>query len=262
MRETSLSYPIVLKPDVGERGHGVHFVYSDDEVATFFQVNRGPTIAQEYIQGQEFGIFYVRYPSQARGSIISITVKEMIAVVGDGKKTLERLILDDPRANCMYKVFFRRHSSELDTVVADGTSFQLVEVGTHARGALFLDGKDLISDELKQVFDYIGVRASGFFFGRFDIRVRDSRSLEQGQDFKILELNGVTSEATHIYDPSNSLFKAYRTLAHQWRVAFEIGAENVRLGAKATSLTDLIRLIYRSKINPENRPDTAASVRV
>jgi pimeloyl-ACP methyl ester carboxylesterase/membrane protein DedA with SNARE-associated domain len=262
MAQERLSWPLVLKPDVGERGHGVYFVQSDEEVATFFSAERGVTIAQEYVQGKEYGIFYVRHPSEPRGRIISITKKELISVVGDGVRTLERLILDDPRANCVSKTLQRRHMDDLDTVIGEGQTFQLVDVGTHARGALFLDGSELISGELERVFDYIALPATGFYFGRFDVRVPDEEDLRLGQHFKILELNGVTSEATHIYDPKHSLGYAYKTLAHQWRMAFDIGAENVRRGAKPTGLRKLAGLIYRFKIHPENRPDTAASARV
>jgi len=49
---------------------------------------------------------------------------------------------------------------------------------------------------------------------------------------KIVELNGVTSEATHIYDPKLSLFGAYRVLFEQWRIAFEIGYLNRTRGIR------------------------------
>jgi hypothetical protein len=57
--------------------------------------------------------------------------------------------------------------------------------------------------------------------------------------FTVLELNNVTSEATHIYDPGIGLFEAYRVLFEQWRLAFEIGAENFRRGAALTSPSTL-----------------------
>ena len=38
-----------------------------------------------------------------------------------------------------------------------------------------------------------------------------------GHGFKIIELNGVTSEATHIYHPGTPLTQAYGVLMTQWR---------------------------------------------
>lgn len=61
-----------------------------------------------------------------------------------------------------------------------------------------------------------------------------------GRNMKIVELNGVTSEATHIYDPKLGLFGAYRVLFQQWQIAFEIGDLNRTLGFRPASLGDLL----------------------
>jgi hypothetical protein len=86
---------------------------------------------------------------------------------------------------------------------------------------------------MSRVFD-------GFYFGRYDVRARSVEDFSAGR-FTVIELNGVTSEATHIYDPRIGLVEAYRALFEQWRLAFEIGAENVRRGAETTSIRELVR---------------------
>ena len=60
-----------------------------------------------------------------------------------------------------------------------------------------------------------------------------------GRNLQIIELNGVTSEATHIYDPKLSLFDAYGVLFQQWRVAFEIGDRNRGRGVRPASVGEL-----------------------
>ena len=62
-----------------------------------------------------------------------------------------------------------------------------------------------------------------------------------GRNLKIVELNGVTSEATHIYDPKLSLFDAYRVLFEQWRIAFEIGDLNRARGIRPASVGELLQ---------------------
>ena len=57
-------------------------------------------------------------------------------------------------------------------------------------------------------------------------------------------MNGVTSEATNIYDPANSLWKAYGVLARQWRLAFEIGAANRARGTPVTPTFSLLRRVF------------------
>src|SRR5262249_2147185 len=108
------------------------------------------------------------------------------------------------------------------------------ELGTHSRGAIFLDGDRYKTARLEEAFDQISLGFKGFYFGRFDVRTPAVEEFIQGKNFKIIELNGVTSEATHIYDPKNSLVTAYKTLCAQWRIAFEIGARNLRRGARPT----------------------------
>jgi hypothetical protein len=73
-----------------------------------------------------------------------------------------------------------------------------------------------------------------------------------GRNFKIVELNGVTSEATHIYDPRNSLIDAYRVLFEQWRIAFEIGAKNRERGVRPSTLRELFRMLtdFRNRPSP------------
>jgi hypothetical protein len=71
---------------------------------------------------------------------------------------------------------------------------------------------------------------------------------------KIIELNGVTSEATHIYDPRLSLFEAYRVLFRQWRIAFEIGDLNRAQGIRPTALRELLRALREYRRLAEGYP--------
>ena len=70
---------------------------------------------------------------------------------------------------------------------------------------------------------------------------RHVEALERGEGFRVIELNGLTSEATHIYDPRHSLLYAYRVLFRQWSLAFEIARANLAAGARATPLRTLLR---------------------
>ncbi len=243
MREADLTYPIVLKPDVGERGSGVTIIHTEDEAREALVAMGEPLIAQEFVNGPEFGIFYVRKPSEATGRIISVTEKRRLWLTGDGERTIEELILDDERAVCMAGFHLRNHAARIDKVLAEGEAFPLVEIGTHSRGSLFLDGSWILTPELEGAIDQIAKCDPGFFFGRFDFRAGSEEAFRKGEGLKILELNGVTSEATHIYDPANGLFAAYRVLARQWREAFEIAGENRDLGCQPLSTLDLGRLV-------------------
>jgi hypothetical protein len=243
MQSHELSFPVVLKPDAGQRGSGVVIVRSSQQLQEYFGRMPLPTILQEYVPGMEFGVFYVRYPDDEHGRVFSVTEKQMPVVVGDGRRTLEEMILADDRAVCMADFYLRKNSRRAQEVPSAGESVQLVEIGTHCRGAIFLDGSYAITPALRETVQKIADGFDGFFFGRFDIRVPTVEDFMAGRNLKIIELNGVTSEATHIYDPKLSLFQAYRVLFEQWRIAFEIGQQNRKRGVRPSSAIELIRMV-------------------
>jgi pimeloyl-ACP methyl ester carboxylesterase/membrane protein DedA with SNARE-associated domain len=247
LEEEGLDLPVVLKPDAGQRGQGVAVVRSMEEAAAYLERNGGDTLVQEHVPGEEIGVFYVRLPEEERGRIFSITEKTMPVVVGDGRRTLEELILLDPRAVAMARHYLKVNAPRRKEVPAEGEAVQLVELGTHCRGSIFLDGAHRHTPGLEKAVDRMSRAYEGFFFGRYDLRLPPSADLEAGSGFKVIELNGVTSEATHIYDPRNGLREAYRTLFEQWRLAFEVGRQNVERGARTVPLRHLAGLLLAAR---------------
>ena len=254
MDECEIDFPVVLKPDAGQRGSGVAIVRSEDQLASYMRTTEFDTLVQEFAPGDEFGIFYYRYPGEKRGHIFSITEKRMPYITGDGRHTIEHLILCDRRAVCMADHYLTAQADQLFRVPEEGERVRLVELGTHSRGAVFLDGNWLLTEELQRRIDSISQGFAGFYFGRYDIRSPDVEDLKAGRNFKIIELNGVTSEATHIYDPEIGLFRAYATLFEQWNIAFRIGARNRERGARPSSFGEIIHLIQHYRRISHSHP--------
>src|SRR5262249_20285505 len=159
---------------------------------------------------------------ESRGHIFAITEKIFPTIAGDGIHTVGELIRADDRAALIAATYLRRFSSRRDEVLALGESLKLVETGNHAQGCIFRDGMHLHTETLAGMIDEISQKLTGFFIGRYDIRYENDEDLKQGRNFRIVELNGATSEATSIYDARNSLFAAYRTLFQQWKLVFAI----------------------------------------
>lgn len=227
-----LGLPLVLKPDVGQRGQGVVVVRTEEELEAALATPAGELLLQAHVPGLEFGLFYVRHPDWARGRLVSLTAKHLPTVLGDGRASVEELLLADPRQLGMLPFFLRSLGARLAHVPAKGERFPIGDLGTHCRGAVFLDAAHLWSEELELALDQTSRTFEGFHLGRYDVRAPSAEALMRGE-FTVLELNGLTSEPTHIYDPRHSLLHAWRTLAAQWRLAFAIGAANAQRGIRA-----------------------------
>lgn len=238
----ALDYPVVLKPDVGERGQGVIIARTRTELESYLHTAEGDVILQRYVGGLELGVFYHRWPGAAAGEITSITHKTFPVVMGDGVTPLRELILRDDRAVCMAGVYERLCRRSMDEIPQPGEPIQLVEIGSHCRGAIFTNGADLWTPALAAEIDRISRQHPGFAFGRFDVRVPCLEDFRSGRNISVIELNGVAAEATHVYDPSVSLLSAYAAMFHHWKLAFEIGALQCKRGAQPTSLMALARL--------------------
>ncbi|MBI1336698.1 MAG: hypothetical protein GC164_07025 [Phycisphaera sp.] len=252
MRDAVVDYPLILKPDAGQRGASVRLVQDDQQAREYFSAHPVPTIAQRYHPGPcEAGLFFILPPDAQEGFIFSITHKEFPVLVGDGVHTLERLILRHPRYRMQAGVFMERHAQRLEQVLARGEAFTLVRSGNHCQGTIFKDGSFLITPELTTAINHATKNFRGFHVGRFDLRYTDQDSLKAGGGFEIIELNGLTSESTNIYDPSRGTLWAYRTLFAQWHWVFRIGYANRKRGAHVSTWRGLwhaYRRYYREQL--------------
>ena len=233
----------MIKPDVGERGTDVCVLRDESELVRELEARDRDQILQEYVRGREFGVFVLRRPGDDRFRVVSITRKEMPVLVGDGERTLERLVLDDDRAVCLYEHYLASNAARWLEVPAAGERVQIVDLGTHCRGSIFLDGSDLRTDALEERMDRISKGYAGFHYGRYDLRADSEEALREGRDFKLLEVNGLTSEPAHVYDPRYSAADARRCFRELWTEAFAIAAANHAAGAPLVGWQELWRLL-------------------
>ncbi len=247
--EHELKYPVVLKPNVGQRGAGFKVIKSDSDLNNYLSRVPYDLILQRYIPDEkEVGIFYYRLPGAKRGEIFAVTQKIFPVVVGNGRSTLEELIALDKRASLIAKTYLDRFPDARNQVLAKNHVLRLVEAGNHCQGCIFRDGQHLFSHELRDRIDQISKALPGFFIGRYDIRYSSNDDLRRGENFKIIELNGAASEATNVYDARNSLLDAYRTLYRQWELVYAIGRANRDRGHRSPGVWSIWKDLssYRS----------------
>jgi hypothetical protein len=245
LKQNDFSFPVIFKPDLGERGFMVKKIASKNDVENYLRQIKIDFIAQEFIDlPMEFGIFYSRNPKEEKGNVTSVVMKEMLTVTGDGKSALRSLILATDRAKLQWEKLQIAHGKDLDFILQEGEKTELVSIGNHCLGTTFLNYGHLINTTLSNTFDNIAKQIPGFYFGRFDLRCASLEDLYAGE-IKIMELNGCGAEPAHIYHPGYSLFKAIGELFVHWRTIFQIAQENNKRGIRYTTFKEA-QQYYRS----------------
>jgi hypothetical protein len=249
LEQNSLKFPLIVKPDVGERGWKVEKIDTFAALIEYLTANPQPLLIQEYIPYPlELGIMYHRLPGQRKGHITSVVQKEFLSVTADGKSSLRDLFNQFTRTRYHLPMLLKLYEHDLDKVFPAGEALELVSIGNHCRGTTFLNGNHLITPALEEIFDSISEQIDGFYFGRYDIRVPSLTDLYAGQNIKILELNGANSEPAHIYDPHMSLSRAYRHLFTHWRTLFEVSMQNSKQGIRFMPFGKAISIIRNRKL--------------
>ena len=238
LSENGFQLPVIFKPDLGERGFMVKKIKSENEIDLYLTQLPFSFLIQEFVDlPLEFGVFYTRFPNEEKGQVTSVVMKEMLHVIGDGTSSLKELILQKDRAKLQWDNLKFTYQNQLDKVLEKGKVFELVSIGNHCLGTMFLDGSNLINDKLSETFDNISKQIDGFYFGRYDLRCNTIEDLYHG-NIKVMELNGCGAEPAHIYQPGYSLVKALGVLFTHWRNIFLIANENVKLGTAYTTIKE------------------------
>jgi hypothetical protein len=230
MTKAGMHFPVILKPDIGERGFMVQRVTNEGEVSSYIGQLRCPLIVQELVdEPLEYGVYYAKYPTEKRGRVISLVAKEMLSVTGDGESTLKELILNKDRAKLQWRKLSERFKNELNVVVEEGKKIELESIGNHVHGTRFINANNFITDQLSETFDAISSQIPGFYFGRFDLRCKTLEDLYAG-NVKIMELNGCGAEPGHIYDSEYSLWRAFGDVVRHWHNIYRIARANNKMG--------------------------------
>ena len=242
-----IGYPLIAKPDLGERGRGVAIVRSPEQLNTYLKEAHHPFLVQEYIDYPvEVGIFYYRFPNQEKGRVSSIVVKEMLEVTGNGTSTVEELMQANPRRRLYIQTLNKELAPYWQSVPEKGERLLLNPIGNHCKGTTFKDGHLQITEALRQQMDVICSQIPGFFYGRLDIRCASMQDLEAGKNFSIIEVNGAKAEPAHIYEPGYSLWKAYKVLFHHHTVMYRIARDNRRRGTRLPPAIPAWRACFKS----------------
>jgi len=247
IKKKKFTFPILIKPDSGQRGVEIEKIKNFDVLLQFLKnASRSYFLIQEFIDYPiELGILIAKSPNGVDRKITSITLKKFLSVKGNGKSTLKELVNNNLRASKRIKEFEVKFCSIWNEVLEVNSEILLEPIGNHNRGTEFIDGNYLINNQLLEVIDRIASYIPHFYYGRIDMKVKSLEDLMEGKNIKILEVNGVNSEPSHIYDKNYNIIDAYKDLFHHMELIYDIGHQNRIRGEKMAPLKDILKGIYQ-----------------
>jgi hypothetical protein len=245
-----MSYPLIVKPEVGWQGMLLRKIDDQEQLQRYHQqMNYEYMVQQMVTYPLEVSVFYIRHPLENKGTVTGFLQKVPLHVTGNGRDTLQDLVMQHPKAAKRQLELEAKHLAHWHSVIAAGEKYALSHAANHNRGAHFYDLKEHIDDKLVNVFDAISLKIDDFFYGRYDIMCRSVEDLKNGAHFSILEYNGCGAEPNHFYDTGYTLTGAYREILLHWKALYEISSHNSRQGIRPWSFLRGARFLYLTRKN-------------
>jgi hypothetical protein len=241
LQESGISFPVIAKPEVGERGWLIAKVHAEEELIAYLSTHAINFMIQEYIDlPLELGVFVYMMPDGSEATVSSICEKHFLQIEGDGQSSIGQLIIRQDRAVLQYEKLRKQFEDRWNDILHPGEVLILEPIGNHCRGTMFLDRNDQIDEAIKDRMVELLKTMSGVYYGRFDLRTSSWEALRKGKDIRIMEFNGTNSDVSHIFQPGYSLLAAYRDIAFHWDIMHQIAKKNRHLGHKSLSFKEII----------------------
>lgn len=234
---SGFSFPVVVKPDAGERGRSVHKLLDINEWRSCWpSLPKGGYLVQDFVANRfEFGVFVIR-DEHGQFKIHSLCWKLPLGIVGDGIHTLGELLPKHARASRFRRFWPELDKNTLQNIPADGAWYPLHFSGNHSRGAAFFDARSFISNEMEAAFNQLLLLLQGFDYGRLDVLVTHPDDLLHAEKIIVLEVNGANSEPAHVYDPAASWWTGLLEHHRFQRLMWKVACRNLKAGAHAPSV--------------------------
>ena len=231
LAKTDIPYPLIVKPEVGGQGVLFRKIDTEEEFSAYHKKVPVEYIVQKMVHyPMEVSVFYIRHPKESNGRVTGFLHKIPLHITGDGKHTVEELILQHPKGNKRLGELHSKHKEKWHDVLPAGEKYMLSYAANHNRGAHFVDLKEHIDEKLVSLFDSISIRVNDFFYGRYDIMCSNVEDLKNGKNFTILEYNGCGAEPNHFYDTGYTLLSAYKEILMHWKALYQISEYNRQQG--------------------------------
>ena len=231
MQQTGFKYPFAVKPDAGMMGFMFRRINNAEELQAYHQKMPVNYIIQTLVQYPlEVSVFYYRLPNEQQGTISGFLKKDFLQVTGNGKFTLQQLIINYEAVRFRQQEMMTKHAGHLQNILPAGEIYFLSYALNLSRGGRLVSLAHEKDERLLKVFDGISHYTKHFYYGRYDIKCASVEDLKQGKNFAILEYNGCGAEPHHAYGNGHTLWQAYKIFMHHWKMLYKISRYNHRHG--------------------------------
>jgi len=188
----NIKYPIIFKPNIcSAHGHDVKLINNKREVYNYLNKakTKNITMMQNFYNGRyEVAVLYERMPYNKNGKIISIVEK-----------------IQKNKTNKWYPL--------------SGVSLKYIQIEN-------LNRPEWITSKFNKIIDKISKNIPDFYVGRYDIKFNNIKDLNNGINFKIVEVNGSGGVDLRTYTNIGSFKK--NVYHYRWLlVRFWIGFVNL-----------------------------------
>ncbi|MCD8204237.1 MAG: alpha/beta fold hydrolase, partial [Coprobacillus sp.] len=232
LKQEKISFPCVLKPEIGDGGIGVCIVRSAEHLKSWLEANHDDAIAQEYVEGNEYEVVWSRLPGAKEGRIQSVIQKDFVSVKGDGERKLEELIWADDVAVSNGKLFSKLNFHYNLKVLGAGEIFRLAPIGTRIKGARYISRPELRAGTLSKAIDELADACGNVHYVCLDVRVAGDEELSNGRGMRITSVKGTGATSSAIFDGYVRMGRAYARIYKQLQFCFAVGAKLRKRGIR------------------------------
>lgn len=244
INEKNILFPCYVKPVLGHRGLMVKKIKGEHELKDYYDNVKFDFIVQEFSSAEEeMGLYFIKKRNEF--SIFSITEKKFPYVIGNGKKSLKQLIMQDSYLKLFSPNYFKKHCNHWNTILKNNEKFLLTEAGNHNQGCIFKNGFRYNNEKLNNILNAILKNVEGINIGRFDLKYNLKANEIDEESIKIIELNGGSAEPTHIYDKDTSLYEMFSSLFQQYNYMCQVGKMNYHQSQLQWNLKSLLKDWFR-----------------
>ncbi|HNJ30009.1 MAG TPA: hypothetical protein PLQ40_13705, partial [Ferruginibacter sp.] len=134
LRQSGIRYPFVAKPEVGCQGILFRKIDTEEEFRNYHANLPVEYIVQELVSyPMEVSVFYIRHPKEQKGTVTGFLHKIPLQVTGNGKDTLEQLVLKHPKGQKRMGEMHSKHKERWNEILPAGEKYMLSYAANHNR---------------------------------------------------------------------------------------------------------------------------------